>query len=669
MYDLNKVKPIYTYILSYTKFSILFVSIYFCVTQTCIAQNKDTSLLQLNEVVITQNKQTQLQSSKKTTSIDSMTMARYNTVTLVELLSEQSTIHVKNYGNGNIATTSFRGGNAHHTALLWNGLNIQNPMLGQNDLSLVSALLFDEVKLEFGGGSALWGSSALGGSIQLQNKAQFNKGFQSKIQVSAGSFDTKKIASAIILSYKKLVSSTKVYYTDSENNYRYLDTTDQINPNKQVAHANYQTKGLMQEISFLIPKNQKVNIRAWYNQTNRNLPSFTSPVSKKHQYDENIKLNADWNYEKRNLYSVVRLGYLHDKLNYTDSIANIYSKTKSNTIIAESDNIYTLDQHKINFGVNFSRYESIVPKELKATSSLPVKDTIIKHHINKLALFAAYQVALFNDKLKYNIAVRKEFTNLTQIPFTGNTGISFQATSHIALKVNAGKAFRQPTLNDLYWMPGGNPNLKPESAYDFDGTAEYQITKTNFSFLIQGTYFNRRTKNWIMWLPNSNGYSSPINIAEVYSRGTETKTELAYYKKDFKIKLQINTSYVLSTTTKNNNENDNSIGRQLIYTPRYSGQGNLHVYYKGFSLLFNQSYTGYRFTANDNTSWLNPYYLSNLRIAYKYSFSKIASELFFNINNVFNKNYMVIANMPMALRSFEVGLTLQYNQHKKTNNH
>lgn len=641
--------------------SLLFLLIY----QNCFAQNTDTVLHHLNEVIITQNKQLQLQASKKTTRIDSVVMARYNTVSLAELLSEQSTVHIKTYGNGNIATTSFRGGNANHTALLWNGLNIQNPMLGQNDLSLVSALLFDDINIEFGGGSALWGSSALGGSIQLQNKPKFNKGFQSKIQVSTGSFDTRKIASAIILSYRKLVSSTKVYYTDSENNYNYRDTTDKLEPNKQVTHANYQTKGLMQEISFLIPKNQKINIRAWYNYTNRNLPSFSAPLSKKNQEDKNLKLNADWNYDKGNLLSVVRLGYLQDQLNYTDSIAQIFSRTKSNSIITESDNTYTIDHHKINFGINYTMYESVVPVKLETISGMPDKDTVLKHRLTKFALFAAYQTHFFKEKLSYNLAIRKEFTNLTQIPFTGNTGLSFQATSHITLKINGGKAFRQPTLNDLYWMPGGNPNLKPESAYDIDGTAEYQIQKNNFSFLIQGTYFNRRTKNWIMWLPSSNGYSSPVNIAEVYSRGTETKTEFAYQKNEFRIKLQATTSYVLSTTTKNINENDNSIGRQLIYTPRYAGQGNLYLHYKGCSVLFNQSYTGYRFTTNDNSSWLNPYYLSNVKVAYKYSFSHITSEFFLNINNLFNKNYMVISNTPMSLRKFEGGITLQYNRNQK----
>lgn len=644
----------------FAKLLILFCLLYALITQNCLAQTTDTSLHQLNEVIITQNKQEQIQASKKHLLIDSSVLVRYQTTSIVDLLNEQSTLHIKNYGNGNIATTSFRGGNANHTALLWNGLNIQNPMLGQNDLSLISPLLFDQVSIEYGGGSALWGSSAMSGSIMLQNKIRFNQGLKTKLMVSRGSYDTKKIASSVLLSYRKWGSSTKVYLNGSENNYSYKDTSNKENPNKQANHAAYQNKGLMQEFSFLIPKYQKLNLRAWYNQTNRNLPSFTNPVSKKYQDDENLKLNADWNYEKGRLNTVIRFGYLNDKLNYTDSIAQIYSKTKSNTLIAESDNLYTYNQHKFNFGINTTQYERavLVPKYM-------IQDSTIKHSLRKLAFFAAYQTHFYKEKLIFNLAVRKEFTSLTEIPFTGNTGLSLQATKSVCLKVNGAKAFRQPTLNDLYWPAGGNPLLKPESAYDFDGTAEYQLQKKHFTFFIQGTYFNRHTKNWIMWLPAPNGFSSPINIAEVYSRGTETKTEMTYYKKDFRINLLVNTSYVLSTTTKNQNENDNSIGRQLIYTPRYAGNTSLQLSYKGLNLLFNQTYTGYRFTSNDNSSWLSPYYLTNLKLVYSYSFSSITSELFFNIHNIFNKNYMVIANTPMALRNFEGGIIIHYNQHKK----
>jgi iron complex outermembrane receptor protein len=217
----------------------------------------------------------------------------------------------------------------------------------------------------------------------------------------------------------------------------------------------------------------------------------------------------------------------------------------------------------------------------------------------------------------------------------------------------------------LYWNPGGNPNLKPEESYEIDGGLELKYKRNHVSVLIEGTYFNKHVTNWIIWLPSENTYWSPKNIAEVYSRGTETKTELSYTKKDIFIKIIVNTSYVLSTNQKATSENDNSVGRQLIFTPRYNGQGTLTMGYKNINILFNNNYTGYRFTSTDNTSWLNPYYIANFKCSYNYSFSNINVEFFGNINNIFNKNYVIVSNNPMPMRNYEIGLVMNYQKSNK----
>lgn len=651
-----------TYTFSFANF---FVYIAACTFYSTVihAQTKDTSTYELKEIVILQTKQDVLEVSKKIIKIDSLTLERYNTTSLADLLSNQSTVHVKTYGNGNIATTSMRGGNSNQTALLWNGLNIQNAMLGQTDLSIIPTLFFNNVTLEYGGGSATWGSGAIGGSIHLQNKAQFNQGFKTKLQMSVGSFNTKKIASGVLLSYKRIVSNTKLYYTGSENNYTYKDTLDKENPNKQITHANYISKGLMQEISFLIKPYQKINIRAWYNEMNRNLPVYDGIQSKKNQEDINLKINADWNYSKRNLNSTIRFGFFNDQLNYADSNANVLlSKSKIKTFIGESDNMILHKNHQFNFGINFTNYQA----------GIISNDAILKSSNNfqltKLAFFAAYNLRLLDSKFNYILSVRKEFTNQTSIPITGNTGIHYQLTKLIATKINANKSFRQPTLNDLYWNPGGNPNLKPEESYEADGGIEFKYKKNNFSLLFEGTYFNRHTTNWIIWLPNGNSNWTPKNIAKVYSRGTETKTELSYSKKEISIKILLNSSYVLSTNQQATSENDNSIGRQLLFTPRYTGQGSLMLSYKTMNILFGNNYTGYRFTSSDNSSWLNPYYVANLRAGFRQSFSSMNIEFFGNINNLFNKNYVVLNNYPMPLRNYEIGMTINYHKQKaKTN--
>jgi vitamin B12 transporter len=629
------------------------------------SQIKDTTTHQLLEVIILPTKQEQFETSKKHIAIDSSILSRYNTSSLAELLASQSTIHIKSYGKGNIVSTSMRGGNANHTALLWNGLNIQNTMLGQPDLSIVPTSLFNNVSLEYGGGSAIWGSGAIGGSIHLQNNSLFNQGFKTRLQMGIGSFGSKKITSGIVLSYKKIVSNTTIYYNTCDNNYTYKDTADKESPVKQITHANYISKGLMQEVSFLATPFQKVNMRLWYNVVDRNLPSYTSVPGRQNQLDQNLKLNADWNYSKRHLNSTIRLGYFDDKLNYNDTLANyLVSNNTIKTFILESDNTYKYKKHLFNVGANFTNYESLL------YSASGGKDTSHYYYLTKLAFFAAYKLSLLQSKLNYNLAIRKEFTSETEIPFTGNTGVHYQILKQLAAKVNANTSYRQPSLSDLHWNPGGNPNLKPEEGYEIDGGLEFNYSKNNFHVLIEATYFNRHLTNWIIWLQGDKGYVVPKNIAEVYSRGTETKTELYYSKKDILLKLVVNTSYVLSTNQKRVSENDNSVGRQLIYTPRYNGQATFVIKYKALHILFNNSYTGYRFTSTDNTNWLNPYYIANLKCAYDYSFSSVNMEIFGSVNNLFNKNYVVVANRPMPLRNYEVGLSINYHKKKKqpTNN-
>lgn len=385
----------------------------------------------------------------------------------------------------------------------------------------------------------------------------------------------------------------------------------------------------------------------------RNLPSYTESKSKQSQIDENLKLNADWQFQKNKFQSVFRFGYFNDKLNYTDSLAQIDSRSSVRTIIAETDNIYLVKQHRFNLGANFTSYQS----NFVAYQTNRV--------LNKLAFFAAYKTVFLKQKMQYHLALRKEYTNLTLVPVTGNTGISYKAHHLVTLKINANKSFRQPTLNDLYWLPGGNPNLKPEQAYEIDGGVELHLKKNNYALLIEGTYFNKHTTNWIIWRPINSGIWSPQNITEVYSRGTETKSEFSYQKKQVNLKLIVNTAYTRATNQTSNSENDNSVGRQLTYTPRYTGQMSAYASYKKIVLLVTQNYTGYRFTTSDNSSWLNPYSVTNCKLSYSYQYHKTTFDTFLTVNNLFNNHYSIISNRPMPLRNLEVGLSMKFHNRSK----
>ena len=92
-----------------------------------------------------------------------------------EQLAQSTGVFVKSFGASSSATTSIRGGSAEHTRVLWNGLPLENPMLGQLDFSLLPAIFIDDISVHFGGNAATWGNGAIGGTVQLENRTDWNK--------------------------------------------------------------------------------------------------------------------------------------------------------------------------------------------------------------------------------------------------------------------------------------------------------------------------------------------------------------------------------------------------------------------------------------------------------------------------------------------------------------
>ena len=630
----------------------IYICILFCLgVSITFSQTKDSTAISLNEVEITGISSKQFIAGKKIQQFDSITKQNFNHSNLAEILAVNSPVFVKNYGPGNLSTSSFRGGNASQTAVLWNGFNIQNNMLGQNDLSQLPNFIFDEIGIEYGGSASIWGSGAMGGSIQLNNKTGFNRGLITSLNLGIGSYGTRKLNSAVHYSSKKFSTNTKVYLNRSQNNFAYLDTVV-----RRQTHSGFLIQGFLQEFSFIFLKNNKITARFWENVSQRDLPPvFGNRKSTASLLDKNMKASLDWIYEGRKVIPAIRLAYFDDVLDYTDSTAKVFSKSKINTLITEADLNYLLNKHnKFYLGFNYTNYTGTNENYLKPNQQF-----------SKSALLFGYIFNYFEQKLQFNLNLRQEFSSAFTIPFTGSTGLSYQLLKQLKLKANAAKVYRLPTLNDLYWSPGGNPDLKPEEGYTYEGSFELKIPFGKFTFESAMTYFDKIISNWIQWIPGPGGNPTPINLMKVYSRGTETSSHISYTLNKLKCKVGFNSAYVLSTSLQSNLENDASVNKQLIYTPRYNYGGNFSMTYNKFNISYYYNYIGYRFTTSDNSSWLKPYNFSNLKIGYQTVFDKLTFVTAFHINNLFNDSYTVVAQRPMPLRNYEVSITITYHKPNK----
>lgn len=612
-----------------------------------VLRAQDTVALGSVEVKVRKSSLSQI--GKKTETLDSAVKQLFRFSSIADALGFNSPVFIKTYGPGGIATTAFRGGNASQTAVLWNGFNIQNAMLGQSDLSQLPLVLFENIEIEYGGSSSLWGSGAVGGSIQLNNRNGFNKGIQTTTSLGGGSFGLLNGSSNLLISKSRFLSSTKVYGNHSENNFKYKDPADGQQPYRFQHHASYLLKGLMQELKFILSSRQILSLNAWASSGYRDLPSVNPSVSSKaYQQDQALRLTAAWSYHLARLRSGLKAGWFSDHINFTDSNSSVFSKSRVQTIIAENENYLDWSRNmQLNVGVNFS-------------SSLGDNDGYAgRRSTSRVSFLGGNKFTLLESRMVVLTNVRVEYFSTGALPVTGNVSAEYSPIRNLVLKTNAARVYRQPTLNELYWIPGGNPSLKPEQGYTYEGDVEYTRNRGRCSLFVSLSAYSRKIDNWILWVPGANANPSPLNVQQVWSRGTETNWKLSYDRNRFRLTAGINSGYVLSTTTGSRQENSNTIGKQLIYTPRYIVNGNISVAYRKSAVTVFHHYNGYSFITSDNSAWLMPYHTTCLKASHALQFKKMALSFFAACNNLFSNSYSIVAGRPMPLRNFELGITFQ----------
>lgn len=604
----------------------------------------------LEGVDIVAQKNNLSQAGKKTEVLDSTLQQQFRFGSIGDALSYNTPVFIKSYGPGGIATTSFRGGNASQTAVLWNGFNIQNAMLGQSDLGLMPSVLFEQVEVEYGGSSALWGSGAVGGSIRLNTRSPFNAGLRTTTSLGGGSFGRLNGSTGILVSGRRFVSSTKLYSQQAQNNYEYKDTTDKDQPLKKQKNAGYRFHGLMQEFKFILNTRQTLSFNAWINDNDRRLPASNPSLnSKTYQEDKAQRLTAGWSYQAARFRSEARLGCFNDRIDYTDSLAGIFSKSRVQTWLAESENFWNWhSSHQLHVGLNVSS---------STGQSVNYDGT---HTISRASLLAGNRFLFLQNRLQLSVSGRAEYFSVGTLPVTGNVSAEYRLLRSLSARLNVARVYRQPTLNELYWTPGSQRDLKPEQGYTGEGELACSKEFKRISLFVSGALYSRKISNWIHWVPGPGGNPTPMNLQQVWSRGAETTWRIRYHSGAWNVGLGLITSYVLSTVEASLQENSSTLHRQLEYTPRYTANANVSVGYGNrLSLVFFQQYAGYRFTTSDNSQWLNPYHLSSIKLNYGVKFGKLRLVAFCAVNNLFNENYLVIAGRPMPLRNYEAGITLQ----------
>ena len=629
------------------KYSLVIALVLVCFF--CFSQQKSDTML-LNEVNVTDYRIKKSTENFVQVKIDSALQSAFLTSNMTQLLIQQNATLVKAYGPGNIASLGIRGSTAQQTAVIWNGMNINNPMLGQTDISLLPVGFFSNMSIQKGALSGYWGSGAMAGVLNLQSNPQQILGLTVQASTSYSSLQNSVQWASINYVDEKFSSSTKLLGDFSQNKYQYYTNTDTSLTKKTQQHAQTQQLALLQDFLYQVKPNQQLGLHIWLQNIDRQIPYTASALQQDaKQTDKTFRTMLDWKVNQKKITYTTKLAFFNEALIYNNVTDAINDNSSFKTFAFDADVQYKVGK---SFAINggTSNMVSIANSPNYAAQKQQLKN-------------ALFENISWNSKRNFfiaNVYSRQElFNSITFVPTAGIT-TTLNIFNWLAWKTNAGTIYRYPTLNDLYWNPGGNINLKPEQGHSEETSLQVKYQIKNISLNFTGTVFSRDIHNWIMWQPGKDGNWSPVNILHVWSRGAETNTEIVYKSKTFKTTFNLLTNYILSTSLPANN----SQYVQMPYVPIYSGSAIISIEYKKIIVRGAYTYTGYRYLSTDNYSYLTPYSLIDVRVARTFICKNIALNIFAEVNNLLNKNYQSITQYGMPLRNYKAGLIIQYHKPK-----
>ena len=556
-----------------------------------------------------------------------------------ELLSRSSSVYMKNYGAGALITPSVRGAGASQTQIYWNGVNINSPSLGQTDLFLLPSIFFNQVELHLGSTSNVDGSGGIGGSLRLSNETNYNEGEKVTFIQELGSFGLNSTGIRIDISKNNFKTNTTFYNALADNNFTYRDTTQPNSPKLEQTNNSLKQMGLGQDVSYRFGRNE-VEFKSLIFSSFREIAPTVGLTSNAFQEDLNKKFLFGINRLEGKSTHALKFAYVEDDNTYENPDWLYISNTKTASLSAIYNGVYYLSS------------EMKLKTFLLNQSDKVISDSYTEEkYRNRSAAYLLFEHEL-NEQMTYHASIRQEYIDSTVAPLSPSFGVLYKLNEKHNLALNAAKTFRMPTLNDLYFSFGGNPNLLPETAYNSELNYSYKNDKLTANVSV----FYSEVDNWIQWAPNEFFIWEPQNIKRVRNNGAEANMNFtAFSSEKQSLDVALNYSYTKSTTIESDIEDDVALGNQLIYVPEHSVNFNVFYNYKSLSLSLMQTITDKVYVDDVNTQSISGY--KPLDASLSYSFETIKFGL--RVQNVFDEQYQVIKDYPMPGRAFY--LTIRFN--------
>ena len=627
------------------------------------------------------------------TKMDSAMLKENIALSMADVLTFNSSIFVKNYGRATLSTVAFRGTSPSHTQVTWNGMRINNPMLGMTDFSMIPSYFIDDASLLHGTSSVNDTGGGLGGSVKLSTQPAEVDGIGLQYIQGVGSFKTFDEFLRITYGNNQWQASSRIVFSSSPNDYTYrnhdkkeniyddnMNIIDQYYPKEKNKSGSYKDLHVLQEVYYNTRKGDRFGLKTWYINSNRELPMLTTDYGNENDFENRQRETTFrnilfWEHMRENWKIATKGGFIHTQMKYDykrdagngTMTSMTRSRSKVNTFYGQAEGEYYIGK-KWLFTTNASVHQHFVESRDKNIIRQDGNQAIVGYKKGRVEISGSTSVKWQpNECLGLSIVLREELYGKDWTPLIPAFFIDgvLSKRGNVVAKASVSRNFRFPTLNDLYFLPGGNPNLKKESGWTYDVGISFAIGQEDI-YSISGSvnWFDSHVKDWILWLPTTKGFFSPRNIKDVHAYGIEAQSDLkVILKKDWHLAFNGTFSWTPSINEgEPMSSADQSIGKQLPYVPEWSSSLTGRIAWKSWSLLYKWCYYSKRHTMSSNdislTGKLPSYFMNNLTIEKSFTTQWADLSLKGAINNLFNEEYLSVLSRPMPGINFELFLSI-----------
>ncbi|MBR2400977.1 MAG: TonB-dependent receptor [Tidjanibacter sp.] len=633
------------------------------------------------------------------TKFDSVVLKESVALSMADVLTFNSSIFVKNYGRATLSTVAFRGTSASHTQVTWNGMRINNPMLGMTDFSMIPSYFIDDASLLHGTSSVNETGGGMGGAVKLSTKPAQSDGFGVQYIQGLGSFRTFDEFLRLTYGDERWQVSTRAVFSTSPNDFEYrnhdkkenvydeyMNIIDQYYPVERNRSGSFRDFHLLQEAYYNTGRGDRFGLNGWYINSNRELPMLTTDYGNATDFDnrqreETFRGILSWDHLGEQWKVATKAGYIHTWMayDYKRDVGNgtmahmTRSRSKIDTFYGQAEGEYYIGSDWL-FTANLAVHQHIVQSEDKNIIRQDGNKAIVGYRKGRAELSGVLSAKWRpTDRFGISATLREEMYGTEWTPLIPALFVDgvLSRRGNITAKASLSRNYRFPTLNDLYFLPGGNPDLKKESGWTYDAGLSFAAGREgSYSLSGSASWFESYIHDWILWLPTVKGFFSPKNIKDVHAYGIEAKANLSVaLTPEWHLSIDGNYSWTPSINEgEPTSEADRSVGKQLPYIPRHSANLTGRISWRSWSFLYKWCYYSERFTMSSNdltlTGKLPKYFMSNITLEKALSFSWADISLKGTINNLFDEEYLSVLSRPMPGINFEffIGITPKWSK-------